>query len=122
MSEPRRLIFVHPWIHDLLDPLDGLTWGTAAGDDEHESNPESEAGSASTSPLHALPAATVNFARVLRLILRLQQPFHALLLQQQPNGEFERIAAEHEIVMPGIDRRINFAVSSVLLSHYVLTG
>ncbi|KAI9569820.1 hypothetical protein HD554DRAFT_453126 [Boletus coccyginus] len=109
LSEPHKLIFVHPWIHSLRDHLHGFTWGNAADDDEYGSDPESEAGSAPTSPLHALPAAAMDdYTRALRLIVHLQQPFHTLLLQQQPNGEFKRIAAEHEIVIPGIDRRINF--------------
>ena len=107
LSEPRKLIFVHPWIRDLCDPLDGLTWESATQDDEYDSDPDTEAGS---TPLQALPAATMDeYTRALRLIVRLQQPFHTLLLQQQPNGEFRRIAAEHEIVMPGIDRQVNFA-------------
>ena len=105
LSEPRKLVFVHPWIRDLCNPLDGFTWGSVADDDEYESNPETEAG-----PLHVPPATTMDdYTRALRLILRLQQPFHALLLQQQPNGEFRRIATEHEIVMPGIDLQVNFA-------------
>jgi len=59
---------------------------------------------------YAPPAAAMDdYTRALRLIVRLQQPPHALLLQREPNGEFKRIAAEHEIVVPGIDRRINFA-------------
>ena len=106
LTEPRKLIFVHPWIHDLRDPLDGFTWESGVDDDEYDSGPESEAGSAPNSPLYAPPAATMDdYTRALRLIVRLQQSFHALLLQQQPNGEFKRIAAEHEIVMPGIDRQ-----------------
>ena len=110
LMEPRKLIFVHPWIRDLRDPLDGFTWGSAADDDEYESDPETDAGSAPTSPSHALPAATMDdYTRALRLVVRLQQPFHALLLRQQPNGEFKRVAAEHEIVVPGLEHRVNFA-------------
>ena len=110
LGEPRKLIFVHLWIHGVRDPLDGFGWGHAADDDEYKSDPETEAGSAPNSPLHVPPAATMDdYTRALRLVVRLQQPFHALLLQQQPNGEFKRIAAEHEIVMPGIDRQVNFA-------------
>ncbi|KAI9569842.1 hypothetical protein HD554DRAFT_2327801 [Boletus coccyginus] len=93
LSEPRRLILVHSWIRDLRDPLDGFTWGSAADDDVYEDDPEAEAGFAPTSPLYAPPAATMDdYTRALRLIVRLQQPFHGLLLQQQPNGEFKRIA------------------------------
>ncbi|KAN0084114.1 hypothetical protein V8E55_007618 [Tylopilus felleus] len=112
VTEPRKFVFVHPWIRDLCDPLDGVTWDSTMDDDEqddeYESTRESEAGSSPPSPLHDLPAASMDeYTRALRLIVRLQQPFHALLLQQQPNGEFRRIAADHEIVMPGIDPSIN---------------
>lgn len=120
--EARKLVFVHPWICGLRDPLDGLSWGGTTDDDEDEDRDgygpegeedadlETETGSAPSSPLHVAPAATINdYTRALRLIVRLQQPFHALLLQQQPNGEFKRVATEHEIIVPGIGRQINSA-------------
>ncbi|KAF8549872.1 hypothetical protein OG21DRAFT_1488212 [Imleria badia] len=111
-TEPRKLIFVHPWVRDLYDPLERFNWGSADSDDEDEykSAPESDDGSAPSSPLAAVPAATMdNYTRALRMIARLQQPFHALLLLQQTNGSFKLVAAEHEIVLPGIDRKMNFA-------------
>ncbi|KAF8554958.1 hypothetical protein OG21DRAFT_1573744 [Imleria badia] len=111
-TEPRKLIFVHPWIRDLYDPLDGFDWGSTDSEDEDEdkSDPETDAGSAPSSPLAAVPAASMDdYTRALRMISRLQQPLHALLLQRQTNGEFKRVAAEHEILVPGIDRKINFA-------------
>ena len=111
-KEPRRLILVHPWIHDLHDPLNSFNWGRMADGYEYESDPEVEAGSMPTSPLYAA-APQDNYSRALRLFVRLQQPFHALLLQQQPKGEFKRVAAEHEIVVPAIqlasEHSINFA-------------
>jgi len=48
-----------------------------------------------------------DYTRALQLIVRLQQPFHALFLQQQSQGEYKRVAAEHEIVLPGLERRIS---------------
>ena len=106
-TEPRRLIFVHPWIRDLCDPPDGFRWGST---DSDESGPETDAGSAPSSPLHAIPAPAMDgYTRALRLVSRLQQPFHALLLHQQSSGEFRRVAAEHEIILQGIEPRINFA-------------
>ncbi|KAF8554959.1 hypothetical protein OG21DRAFT_967167 [Imleria badia] len=111
-TEPRKLIFVHPWIRDLYDPLDGFSWGSTDEEDEEEdvSDPETDAGSAPSSPLAAVPAVTMDdYTRALRMIARLQQPFHVLVLQKQTNGELKRVATEHEIVLPGIDRRINFA-------------
>ncbi|KAF8556862.1 hypothetical protein OG21DRAFT_1495255 [Imleria badia] len=118
LTEPRRLIFVHPWIRALQDPLDSFTWGSMVDGDEHDadpeteylSDPETEFASAPSSPLNTAPAGTMDdYTRALRLVVRLQQPFHALLLQQQPNGEFRRVAAKHEIVVPGIEPAINFA-------------
>ena len=86
-QEPRRLILVHPWIRELLDPLDRSTWGgtTHVDDDDND------------------------YARALRLIARLHQPFYPLLLQQQPNGEYKRVAVEHEIVVQGLDLRVDLS-------------
>ncbi|KAF8133315.1 hypothetical protein EV363DRAFT_1133089, partial [Boletus edulis] len=110
VAEPRKLIFVHPWIRELRDPHDGFTWGMTADDDDDESDPETESGSAPASPLHAVPTAVMDdYTRALRLVVRLQQPFHTLLLEQQPNGEFKRVATEHEIVIPGIKRPHTFS-------------
>jgi hypothetical protein len=50
-----------------------------------------------------------DYTRALQLVVRLQQPFHALLLEQQSHGEYKRVAAEHEIVLPGLERRISSA-------------
>ena len=107
LTEPRKLIFVHPWIRDLCDPSDGFIWGSEADYDDDASDSRSEG--EGTSPLHAVPAPIMdNYTRALRLVVRLQQPFHALLLQHQPNGEFKRVAAEHNIVIPGIEHQIDF--------------
>ena len=116
LTEPRKLIFIHPWIRDLRGHLDGFPCGSSIGDDKSDSSswesisdPETETKSGPTSSLHALPASTMDdYTRALRLIARLQQPFRALLLHQQHNGEFRRIASEEEIVIPGIERRTNF--------------
>ena len=71
---------------------------------------ETEAESGPASPLYALPSATMDdYTRASRLIVLLQWPFRALLLRQQANGTFRRTASEQNIVVPGIERRINFA-------------
>ncbi|KAI9569839.1 hypothetical protein HD554DRAFT_2313201 [Boletus coccyginus] len=106
LSEPRRLIFVHSWIHDLRDPLHEFTWGNVGDDDEDESDPETEAG---TSPLDASLAAMDDYTRALRLIVRLQQSFHALVLSSDPLELSIGLLLQQQIVIPGIDRRINFA-------------
>jgi len=112
LRTPRKLVFVHPWIHDLRDPHDGLS------DDEStdESESESDAGStdpdddsAPTSPLAAEPLARVDRDTLaLRLIARLGRPFNALLLEQQSNGQYKRVAAEHEIIVSGVPYETNF--------------
>ena len=101
-EEARKLMFINPWICDLRDPPDSLPWGVAADDGEDEDEDETD------SALHILPVAAMDdYTRALRLIVRLQQPFHALLLQQQLNGELKRVATEHEIILPGIERQVN---------------
>jgi len=114
LTTPRKLVFVHPWLHDLRDPHDGLS------DDEStdESEAESDAGSAvtgpsddsaPTSPLPAEPSVRVDrYALALRLITRLGRPFNALLLEQQSSGQYKRVASEHEIIVSGVPYEINF--------------
>jgi len=120
LAEPRKLVFAHPWIRDLRGPLDEVGWGSASdsadesdslSDSEVEENYQSQAVPTATSPpLYAGPVATMDdYTRALQLIVRLQEPFHALLLQQQSQGEYKRVAAENEIVFPGLERRINSA-------------
>ena len=119
LKKPRKLVFVHPWLRDLRDPLDGFV-----SDDEQdaESNvglsddaqTESDAGagtddaSAPASPLHAEPSARVETSvQALRLIARLGYPFNALLLEQQSNGQYKRVATEHEIIVLGVPSQTN---------------
>ena len=80
-KEPRRLALVHPWIRELLDPLDRSIWGSTTHADDDDNG----------------------YTRALRLIARLHQPFYPLLLQQQSNGEYKRVAVEHKIVVQGLD-------------------
>lgn len=40
------------------------------------------------------------------MITRIGQPFNALLLVQQSNGTYKRVAAENEIVVPGLGTNI----------------
>jgi hypothetical protein len=40
-----------------------------------------------------------DYTRALRLVVRLEQPFSALLLEQTSDGKFRRVAAEHEIIV-----------------------
>ncbi|KAF8555600.1 hypothetical protein OG21DRAFT_844394 [Imleria badia] len=121
LTKPRKLVFVHPWLHDLRDHLDGFVSddeleaeSDVGSSDEEEA--ESDAGSGDgtddasepASPLHAEPSARVNPSTLaLRLISRLGRTFNALLLEQQPNGQYKRVAAEHEIIVPGVPYQTN---------------
>jgi hypothetical protein len=120
LAEPHRLVFAHPWIRDLRDQPDEVGWGSASdsGDEsdswsssEAEANTLSRAApTAAAPPLYDGPVATVDdYTRALQLVVHLQQPFRALLLEQQSHGEYKRVAAEHEIVLPGLERRISSA-------------
>ena len=108
LTEPRRLVFVHPWICDLHDPLDEFHCGSTAADDESDlaTMVGRRPTPASGLPSHAISATAMDgYTRSLQLIVRLQKPFHALLLQRQAGGEFKRVAAEHEIILPGLEHR-----------------
>ena len=60
------------------------------------------------SPLYAEPSPRVDtLTRALRMIARLRCPFNALLLEQQPNGQYKRVAAEHQIMFPGLQFNTN---------------
>jgi len=119
LSEPCKLVFAHPWIRDLRGPAEEESYGSSSdGDDESLSWSGSDVEEESLSPavpdvatsLYTGPVATMDVSTgALRLIIRLQQPFHGLFLQQQSHGEYKRVAAEHEIVVPGLERRISSA-------------
>lgn len=42
LMELRKLVFVHPWIHDLRDPLDRFTWRSTLYGDKSKSDPSFE--------------------------------------------------------------------------------
>ncbi|KAI6037825.1 hypothetical protein EDC04DRAFT_2604489 [Pisolithus marmoratus] len=88
LSVPQKYIFAHPWIRHIRGPSNG--------------NVEFEAGLDEVAPPSSLPLPQVDdYTRALQLIARLEQPFNALLLAQQPDGEYKRVAANNEILVPG---------------------
>ena len=135
LSEPRKLIFVHPWIRDLLDQTKkrgSPTWEddseTDVGSDsdsdvdlnaalDFDSGITSDIGTSPliisrssfrlsrVSPMPSLSsiagrmAQLDDYTRALRLVVRLEQPFSALLFQQTSNGKFRRVAVEREIIV-----------------------
>lgn len=108
LHEPQRFVFVHPWIRHIRGPSSGIAW-----EDSSESDTDSDSGSSHSTglggvaPLHDDPMPRVgSYAQALQMIVRLGQPFNALLLVQQPNGEYKRVAAENEIVVSGLGTEI----------------
>ncbi|KAF8547367.1 hypothetical protein OG21DRAFT_1501611 [Imleria badia] len=109
LEEPRKYVIVHPWISDLRDRAEDAAWVESPDSEVSESDSENEAcpDSSPTFFLDEVPPAPMDdYIRALRLIVRLRRPFHALLLQQQPGGGYKCVAAEHEIVVQGLERQI----------------
>ncbi|KAI6038673.1 hypothetical protein EDC04DRAFT_1931148 [Pisolithus marmoratus] len=116
LQQPRKFVFAHPWIHYIRGPSDGVTWGDdSVSDTESNAGSDSDAGSDHLpSPLHAVPAPQIDgYTRALQMIARLGQPFNALLLLQQPNGEYKRVAAENEIIVSGLGAGVTSKVIEV---------
>jgi hypothetical protein len=66
-------------------------------------------GHASDSPLGGPPGGfklldSESHSRALRFVVRLGQPFWALLLAQQRGGEYKRVASDHSIIAQVKDR------------------
>ncbi|KAI5986440.1 hypothetical protein F5J12DRAFT_898764 [Pisolithus orientalis] len=100
LHEPKKLIFANPWINHIRGPSSGVTWG-----DDSDSDTDSDSDEVVSIP--AVPALQVdNYTRALEMFARLGQPFNALLLVQQSNGTYKRIAAENEIVVSGLGTNI----------------
>ena len=126
LKKPQNLVFVHPWLRDLGDPDEGFV-----SDDESEAESDvgsddmvetqsnarsgnsSDDGSAQISPLHAGPSARVDrYTHALRLVARLGRPFNALLLERQSGtNHYKRVAAEDEIILPGVSHEIELKKS-----------
>ncbi|KAI6044461.1 hypothetical protein EDC04DRAFT_2889916 [Pisolithus marmoratus] len=106
LHEPQKFVFVHPWIHHIRGPTSGITLGSDSESDtdsDSDSDSDGDPGSAPPLPLHDVPARQVDdYTWALQMIARLTQPLNALLLVQQRNGEYKRVAAENEIVVSGL--------------------
>jgi len=102
-ARPSRQSFllVRPWDRSLLEPPD-LEDLRDVSDTENI-----EDWSPPVSPLHDSPVVSLgedgpfgsgSYSRALQLIVRLGQPFGALLLEQQKGGEYKRIASDQTII------------------------
>ncbi|KAI6030215.1 hypothetical protein EDC04DRAFT_2924015 [Pisolithus marmoratus] len=112
LHKSQKHIFVHAWIRHIRGPSDEVTG--AVFDADFVSDSDSDAGSddfVCPSPLDAIPMPQVDrYTRALQMIARLGQPFNALLLLQQPNGEYKRVAADNEIAISGLGTDITSRV------------
>ncbi|KAF8129630.1 hypothetical protein EV363DRAFT_1168658 [Boletus edulis] len=100
-AEPRRLVFVHPWISQIRGPHPHGGVGIDVSDSEPEvgedAGTDEESGAAP--PLGVLATPLDHRTLALQMIVRVRQRFNALLLLRQPGGEYKRVAAENEIVV-----------------------
>lgn len=107
LQNPQKMLFAHPWIASIRDASDGYVWG---GDFESviDFGLDLERGAGPDelvplSPLQAMPAPQVDkYTLALRMLARLRQPFSAMLLVQQPDRHYKRVATENEIVVRGL--------------------
>ncbi|KAI6098469.1 hypothetical protein F5141DRAFT_1219540 [Pisolithus sp. B1] len=100
LRKPQKLVFAHPWIRYIRGPSDGDTWGDSESVVDTGLDSEHDAGS---DVVHAIPAPQVDhYTQALQMIARLGQPFNALLLVQQPDRHYKRVATEKEIVVRGL--------------------
>ncbi|KAI5986046.1 hypothetical protein F5J12DRAFT_930341 [Pisolithus orientalis] len=111
LHEAHKFVFVHPWVGHIRGPNSVVSWGDDPESDadsncDSDHDAESDGVSLPSSPLHALPPRVDGYTRALQMIARLGQPFSALLLAQQPKGEYRRVATEEEIVVSGLGTNI----------------
>ena len=110
IGEPRRLVFVDTRIHGFHGSDGVATWEDGS---EVDSNSDLGNGNADMDaelvrvPIieEAPPAPPDLYTRALQLIARLEQPFIALLLLQQSDGSYKRVATDQEIVVDGTGER-----------------
>ncbi|KIK21209.1 hypothetical protein PISMIDRAFT_104423 [Pisolithus microcarpus 441] len=84
-NKQQKIVFAHPWIHHILGPNSVVGWGS-----DSESDTDSD----------------LDCDTALQMIARLGQPFNALLLVQQPNRGYKRVAADKEIVVSGLGTNV----------------
>ncbi|KAI6022103.1 hypothetical protein EDC04DRAFT_3092806 [Pisolithus marmoratus] len=93
LHESQKFVFAHPWIRHIR-----ALSSEVVCENDSELDTDSDLGS-------GRPRVGEN-TRALHMIARLGQPFNALLLAQQSNGDYKRVAAESEIVVPGFGAKI----------------
>ena len=76
LTQPAKLIFVHPWIYDLIDL--------------HEFMP------------HSFNRQGDTHTQALQLITKLGRPFSILLLQYSVNRQYKHITTKYNIIISGV--------------------
>jgi len=103
----QKYLLVRPWDRYLLELPDFAEPSEPEQLLDFSDDEESNCETPPESPLRDLPggsfgeegpADSESLSRPLRLVVRLGQPFRALLLAQQRGGEYTRVAAEHNII------------------------
>ncbi|KAG1726863.1 uncharacterized protein EDB91DRAFT_1350428 [Suillus paluster] len=100
----QTFLLVYPWDRHLLELPDFAELPDSGDDTQSEdsnylSPPESPLDeSPGGSPVEQEMGVSDSHSRALRLIVRLGQPFSALMLARQRGGEYKRIVSDHDIV------------------------
>ncbi|KIK18430.1 hypothetical protein PISMIDRAFT_684192 [Pisolithus microcarpus 441] len=109
LDQQRRFVLVHPWIRYVRGRRNGVNGEIHSGSDtDTDSGVDVSAGLHRAASPRAVSAPLVgSYARALEMIARLGQPFNALLLVQQPDGEYKRVAADNDIFVRGLGTDID---------------
>ena len=105
LNEPRKLVFADTRIHGLHKLYDAATSEDTSGVGSSSGfgySVDTDAELVHVAMIEEAPSTPPDpYTRALQLIAYLGQPFSALLLLQQSDGTFRRVAADHEIVVRG---------------------
>ncbi|KAG2338322.1 hypothetical protein BDR05DRAFT_705055 [Suillus weaverae] len=110
----QTILLVRPWSRHLLELHGPAEDMKSMGDWSVPGSPVHDSPAAQNEPVYS-----ESHLRALRLIVRLGQPFSAFLLARQRDGEFKRIASDHDIIaqvkdMTSVDNMMDIRTLEVL--------
>ena len=120
-KQPRRLVFVYPWIRDLRElPKDEEVDDETDDETDDESDPGSSDKPERISQANPSARMDPSIPPALRLIARLGRSFNVLLLREKlDTQQYERVATEDEIIVPaGLPYNTNH--SNILVSEALI--